>query len=326
MARHRVRAGGHREQNRGRDFHPQNRRGHRARRRGREDHLLRKRHRAAHERHLCRRYRRIHRPDGGTFEHRCGRPERACAECDHHLSHRLALRRVREDRRAAAFERGRAQGGHRRVHLPVRRDADHLRPCMRPAHPRLRGVFGRSAAIPSRTAQTLLRDARARRGAPHRARQRAPVRGKRLRHRGRGERDRARREALRRARSPEESGRHPGLRGRAPASAVRKRRRARRVQGAPCGRVREARESHGLHGRCLPGHRRGLDHVQGDAHRRGGQPPLVALRVEQGRRARVREGRHRQALQRDAGRCQDGRTAHHHRACHGHRLRRSAAP
>ena len=177
-------------------FHPQNRCGHRARRRGREDHLLRKRHRAAHERHLRGRYGRIHRPDGGTFEHRCGRPERACAECDHHLSHRLALRRVREDRRAAAFERGRAQGGHRRVHLPVRRDADHLRPRMRPTHPRLRGVFGRSAAIPSRTAQTLLRDARARRGAPHRARQRAPVRGKRLRHRGRGERDRARREAL----------------------------------------------------------------------------------------------------------------------------------
>ena len=325
MARHRVRAGGHREQNRGRNLHPQNRRGHRARRRGCEDHLLRKRHRAAHERHLRGRHGRVHRPDGGAFEYRCGRLERARAERDHHLSHRLALRRVREDRRAAAFERGRAQGGHRRVHLPVRRDADHLRPRMRPAHPRLRGIFGRPAAIPSRAAQTLLRDARPRRGTSHRARQRAPVRGKRLRHRGRGELDRARREALRRARPLEEPGRHPGLRGRAPASAVRERGRARRVQRAPCRRVREAREPHGLHGRCLPGHRRGLDHVQGDAHRRGRQPALVALRVEQGRRARMRESGHRQALQRHAGRCRDGRAAHHHRACHGHRLRRGAA-
>ena len=67
----------------------------------------------------------------------------------HHLSHRQPLRRVRQDRRPAAAQRRRAQGGHRRVHLPVGGHADHLRLGVRPAHPRQRRVPGRPAAVPS---------------------------------------------------------------------------------------------------------------------------------------------------------------------------------
>ncbi len=55
---------------------------------------------------------------------------------------------------------GRAQGGHRGVHLPIGGDADHQRPGMRPPHPRPRGVPRRPLAVPSRAAQALLRDAR----------------------------------------------------------------------------------------------------------------------------------------------------------------------
>ena len=92
------------------------------------------------------------------------------AKSHHHLPDRQPLRRVREDRRAAAAQRGCEEGGHRRLHLPVRRDPDHLRPCVRSSHPRQRRLPRRPAAIPSRTAQTLLRDARSARRRHHRAR------------------------------------------------------------------------------------------------------------------------------------------------------------
>ena len=81
------------------------------------------------------------------------------ADHDDHLPHREPLRRVRQDRRAAASERGRAQGGHRRLHLPVGGDPDHLRPRLRPAHPGARGLPRRPLAVPARTAQALLRNA-----------------------------------------------------------------------------------------------------------------------------------------------------------------------
>ena len=59
-----VRPGGARRLSRGAEVPPRHRRRHRARRRGREDHVLHRRPRAADERHLRRRHRRLHRPDG----------------------------------------------------------------------------------------------------------------------------------------------------------------------------------------------------------------------------------------------------------------------
>ena len=49
-------------------------------------------------------------------------------EPQHHLPHRQPLRRVRQDRRAAAPKRGCAARGHRRLHLPIRGHPDHLGP------------------------------------------------------------------------------------------------------------------------------------------------------------------------------------------------------
>ena len=53
--------------------------------------------------------------------------------------------------------------------------------CGRP-HPRQRRLPGRPPAVPLRAAPPLLHHARPRRGAPHRARERAPLRGERRRH------------------------------------------------------------------------------------------------------------------------------------------------
>ncbi len=207
------------------------------------------------------------------------------------LSHRQPLRRVREDRRAAPAQRRRAQGGHRRVHLPIGGDADHQRPGVRPPHPRSRGLPRRPFAVPSRAAQALLRDAGAGRRAHHRARERPSVRGQRLRHRGRGQRDGEGRASVRRARPPEEPRRHPGLRSGAPAAAVRQRGRVRPVQATPRRRMRASRRAHGLRGHGLPRHRRRFHHVQGCAHRRGRRASVVALRQQQGRRAGLRPHR-----------------------------------
>ena len=52
--------------------------------------------------------------------------------------------------------------------------------------------------------------------------------------------------------------------------------------------VRAPRQPHGLHGGGLPGHRRGLHHVQGGAHRRGRRASVEPLRQQQGRRAGLR--------------------------------------
>ena len=120
----------------------------RARRRRREDHLLRQWHRTAHERHLRRRHGRVHRPNGGPARHRRWRPERARKKSHHHLPHREPLRRVRQDRRAAAFERRRPQRRHRGLHFPGRRNADHFGPRMRPSHSRQRRLARRPFAVP----------------------------------------------------------------------------------------------------------------------------------------------------------------------------------
>ena len=107
VAQARVRAGGHRLQGGRRGAHPPDRRRHRAWRRGRQDHLLRQRHRAAHERHVRRRHGCVHRPDGEPSAHRRERPQRARQAGRDHLPHREPLRRLRQDRRAAAAQRGR---------------------------------------------------------------------------------------------------------------------------------------------------------------------------------------------------------------------------
>ena len=274
---------------------------------------------------MRRRHRRVHRPDGGALEHRCGRPERVGAGRHHAVPHRQPLRRVREDRRAAAHQRGRAQGGHRRVHLPVGGDADHQRPGVRPSHPRPCGFPRRPLAVPPRAAQALLRDARAGRRAHHRARERPPVRGQRLRHRGRGKRDGEGRAAVRRARPSEEPRRHPGFRSGAPAPAVRQRGGIRPVQEPSRPGVRASRGSHVLRRHGLPRHRRRLHHVQSRAHRRGRRPFVVALRQQQRRRAGLRAHGALQPVQRDAGGRRHGRAARAHRPRHGDGLRRASA-
>ena len=80
----------------------------------------------------------------------------------------------------------------------------------------------------------------------------------------------------------------------------------------------------GLPRHRLPGHRRRLHHVQGRAHRPGRRAAVDPLRVEQGRRARLREGRHRQTLPRAAAR-RRRQPAGDHRPLHGHGLRRAPA-
>ena len=93
--------------------------------------------------------------------------------------------------------------------------------------------LGGPLAVPSPTAQALLRNAGAGRGPSHRAGERASVRRLRLRHGGRGQRDRASRTPGRRAGTPEGPRRHPGLRGRAPGPPVRNPGSVRRLQAPP---------------------------------------------------------------------------------------------
>ena len=162
VARPRVRPGGHRLQARGRDLDPADGRRHRAGRRGRQDHLLRFGYRAAHERHVRGRHRGVHRPDGDTAPYRRERAQRARGGCDHDLPHREPLRRLRQDRRAAAAQRGRASGGRGCLDFPGSGDADHLRPRLRPSHPRTRRLPGRPAPVPLRAAPPLLPHARPR--------------------------------------------------------------------------------------------------------------------------------------------------------------------
>ena len=119
---------------------------------------------------------------------------------DHHLPHREPLRRVRQDRRAAASERGRAQGGHRRLHLPVGGDADHLRPRVRPPHPRQRRLPRRPFAVPAPNCAS----ASTKRwiwttSSHHRARRTPTCSWPRLRHRWCGKRTARARAACRRA-------------------------------------------------------------------------------------------------------------------------------
>ena len=182
MARPGVCPGGHRQQACRRDPYPGHRCRHRAGRRGRQDHLLRQRHRAAHERHLRRRYGRLHRPDGNPAAHRRERPQRARGQRHHHLSNRQPLRRLCQDRRPAAAQRRRPPRGRGGLHLPGCRDPDYLGPGVRPSHPRQRRLPGRPAAVSLRATPPLLPHAQPGRGAPYRAPKRPPVCGERRRH------------------------------------------------------------------------------------------------------------------------------------------------
>ena len=79
-----VRAGGHREPSApSRPSIPQTDVAIELRRRGRQDHLLRLGHRAAHERNVRGRHRRVHRPDGDAAAYGCERPQRARRRRDH---------------------------------------------------------------------------------------------------------------------------------------------------------------------------------------------------------------------------------------------------
>ena len=93
-----------------------------------------------------------------------------------HLPDRLALRRLRQVRRPAAPQRGRGPRRRRRLDLPGGRQPDHLRPRLRPPHPRLRRLPRRSPPVPLRAARPLLQDAQARRGPPPHSRERPPLR------------------------------------------------------------------------------------------------------------------------------------------------------
>ena len=104
-----VRAGGDRHHPRRAVRLPRGGRHHRAGRRRREGGLPDGWAGAAHERHLRRRHRRIHRHHGLHAGHLFQEHELAGPGSQPHLPHRLALRRVRPNRRAAAAQR---RGAH----------------------------------------------------------------------------------------------------------------------------------------------------------------------------------------------------------------------
>ena len=58
------------------------------------------------------------------------------------------LRRVRQNRRATAFERRRPQRRHRGLHFPGRRNADHFGPRVRPSYSRQRRLARWPFAVP----------------------------------------------------------------------------------------------------------------------------------------------------------------------------------
>ena len=77
------------------------------------------------------------------------------------LSNRLALRRVRADRRAPAAQRRREQGRHRRERLRRRRAPDAVGACLRASRPRQRRLPGRSARAHAVPRPRVSPDARA---------------------------------------------------------------------------------------------------------------------------------------------------------------------
>ena len=87
---------------------------HRAGRRGCQDPVPHRRHRGADERQLCRRHRRLHRPDGHPAEDERRRDEPGGRGGPAHLYHRFPLRLFRQERRAAPHQPGRPRRGHRR--------------------------------------------------------------------------------------------------------------------------------------------------------------------------------------------------------------------
>ena len=224
------------------------------------------------------------------LEHRRRRPERAGA-ARHTPS-------IPSPRRCGVFAKtdvqpllneGAAPGGHRRVHLPGRRDPDHLGPGVRPSHPRQRRLPRRPAAVPLRAAQTLLRNARARRGAPHR-RPTTPTcswraaRAMAARASGRAGRA-ALRQLLERLDDLGDIAGLPRSMRLAPLFATDEdfdefKRPPRRRSACP-----KRRASTATRGRVLPRHRRRLHHHQGCAHRRGRRAAAYLLRLQQGRRA-----------------------------------------
>ena len=71
------------------------------------------------------------------------------------LSHRRPLRRVRENRHSAPHQRGRDHRRPGRFHFSGRGQPDHLRPCLRQAHPGVCGISGRPPAFPAGAEKSL---------------------------------------------------------------------------------------------------------------------------------------------------------------------------
>ena len=112
-----VHPGGHRRDRGDRRRIPAGRRHHRVGRRGRQDHLSQADAGTAYERLLRGRYRRVHRPDVHVAGHRRRRPQRDGQALHHAVSDRIPLRRVRQNRPAAADQRRRRQAGSGGLHL-----------------------------------------------------------------------------------------------------------------------------------------------------------------------------------------------------------------
>ena len=112
---------------------------HRHRRRRCENRLSARRRtgRPAHERQLCRRNGRIHRPDGPAARHGDRRARYAGRTGDPYTPHRFAVRRLLQNRRTEPYQQERPENRHRRIHLPRRSGTDRHDPL-----PRLRTETG----------------------------------------------------------------------------------------------------------------------------------------------------------------------------------------
>ena len=173
--RHPLRAGGRRHDARRAHSRAGRRRRHRTWRRGREDHLPRRATRTAHERDVRGRNRRLHRHHRLHARHAQQPDEPAGLWREPQLPDRLAVRRVRADRRASAAQRRREQGRHRRERLRRRRASDAIGACLRAPHPWQRRLPGRSARAHAVPRPRVSPDARAFGTLWRQAEERAPI-------------------------------------------------------------------------------------------------------------------------------------------------------
>ena len=123
------------------------RRRHRAGRRGRQNNIHNGWYRTAHERQLCRRHGRLHRPDGNAFEYQRGADGCPRLKGAKGLPHSVPLRRVCKVGYPAAHKPGRQKGGYFRLHIPGSRRPDGFGSRPGQAHKGQGALFGRTSAL-----------------------------------------------------------------------------------------------------------------------------------------------------------------------------------